>query len=167
MRTLAAAALLLVTAASAESPAAPCTGFDWPLTIEQEMMENAPGSATRSGTVFQMWPEGAQRLELIPGGEAAFPVPPEKPPGPLTASGYMSFTAPETPGVFQVSLSGKAWIDIIQNGKPVASLAHTMDASCPSIRKSVRFDLVAAPVTLQISGSDATSIVFTIMPAAD
>lgn len=161
-----AAALLLLGAAHAQAPA-PCTGFDWPLTMELAMMENAPGSSTRSGTVFQIWPEGAERLELIAGGETGFPVPPEKAPAPRTASGYMTIPAPEKPGVYQVSLSAKAWIDVIQNGKAVPSVAHTSDASCTTIRKSVRFDLVAAPVTLQISGSDATSIVFTILPAAD
>lgn len=56
---------------------------------------------------------------------------------------------------------------MIQNGKTVPSGAHTSDAACPVLHKSVRFDLIAAPVTLQISGGDATSIVITIMPAAD
>jgi hypothetical protein len=131
------------------------------------MMEYAPGSAMESGRKMLMWPEGAQRLELVAGGEGAFPLPPGKAPAPQTASGFISFAAPEAPGTYQVSLSGKAWIDVIQDGKIVPSTAHTMDPSCPSIHKSVRFDLAAAPVTLQISGADATSVVFTIMPAAD
>jgi hypothetical protein len=160
------AVLLLVATAQAEN-VAPCMAFDWPMTRELEMMEYAPGSAMESGRKMLIWPEGAQRLELVPGGEASLPVPPGKAPGPQTASGYMSFAAPEVAGTYQVSLSGKAWIDVVQDGKIVPSKAHTMDPSCPSIHKSVRFDLAVAPVTLQISGADATSIVFTIMPAAD
>lgn len=160
-------AILLSGAALAESPAAPCAGFKWPMAREVAAVEAAPGSETASGTVMTAWPEGALRLALTAGGDAAFPIPPERAPKAETASGYVTLPAPEKPGTYQVSLGTKAWIDVVQDGKSVKSGDHSSDANCPAIRKSVRFDLVAAPVTLQISGSDATSIVLTIMPAAD
>lgn len=159
-------AVLLAAVAQAES-AAPCSGFAWPMARELAMVEAAPGASIPSGTSMQMWPEGAQRLELRPGGEAAFPVPPGKAPRAQTASGHVSMPAPPSARTYQISLSAKAWIDVVQDGRLVESGAHTSDANCPAIRKSVRFDLAAAPVTLQISGSDATSIVITLLPAAD
>ena len=159
-------AFLLAAAAHAESPA-PCTGFTWPMARELAMMDSAPGAAMPSGTKMQTWPEGAERLELTPGGEAAFLIPPGKAPKALTTSGFFSMPAPAAAGTYQISLSDGGWIDVIQDGRLVESGAHTSDHDCPAIRKSVRFDLAAAPVTLQISGSDATSIVITILPAAD
>ncbi len=114
-----------------------------------------------------LWPDGAIRLGLAVGAEAAFPVPPERAPKAETASGFVTLPAPAAAGAYHVSLSAKAWIDVVQDGKFVKSGAHTSDATCAQARKSVRFDLAAAPVTLQISASDATSIVITIMPAAD
>ncbi len=160
-----AAALLLIGTAQAET-VAPCTGFQWPMAREVAAMEAAPGSDTASGTTLGAWPEGAIRVALVPGAEASFPVPPERAPKPETASGTITLPA-ATAGKYQVSLSTKAWIDVVQDGKALKSGDHTSDATCTTVRKSVRFDLIAAPVTLQISGADATSIVITIMPASD
>lgn len=162
-------ALLLAAsaAASAAETPAPCTGFAWPMTAEIAAAGAAPGAAAPPGTTLGAWPEGAITLALAPGGEKAFPLAPERAPKDGAASGYIALPAPPAPGVYQVSLGGKAWIDAVQDGKALKSGAHASDASCTLIRKSVRFDLVAAPVTLQISGSDATSIVVTIMPASD
>ena len=161
-----AVALLLASSAHAEA-AAPCTGFTWPVAREVAAAEAAPAEPIASGTTLSSWPQGAVRLALTPGGEVTFPLPPERAPKPNTAAGFIVLPAPAAPGAYQVSLGGKAWIDVIQNGKTLPSGAHTSDAACPVLHKSVRFDLIAAPVTLQISGGDATSIVITIMPAAD
>ncbi|MFT3810586.1 MAG: hypothetical protein QM698_11765 [Micropepsaceae bacterium] len=160
-----AAALLLIGAAHAETTA-PCTGFQWPMAREIAAAESAPADATASGATLEAWPDGAIRLSLST-AEVVFPVRPERDPKPGTGSGTITLPAPSAPGTWQVSLSGKAWVDVVQDGKALKSGAHTSDKTCGVLHKSVRFDLVAAPVTLQISGADATSIVITIMPASD
>lgn len=165
MKYLAIAVLLAATAQAETAP--PCTGFKWPMAREVAAAAAAGDNLTPSGTKTQAWPDGAVRLALAPGSEAAFPVPPQRAPKPDTTAGYLVLHAPASPGVYQVSLSGKAWIDVVQDGKTLPSGAHTSDSACPVLHKSVRFEISAAPVILQISGSDATSIVLTIMPAAD
>lgn len=159
-------ALLLSGAASAESPAQSCTDFAWPMTREMAAFGTPPAGLTASGAALNEWPVRAVTLSLRPGGETAFPLPPERAPKDGTQAGAVTLPAPAA-GLYQVTLSGKAWIDIVQNGAPVKSGAHTSDPDCPLMRKSVRFDLVAAPVTLQISGSDATTVTFTILPATE
>jgi hypothetical protein len=159
-------ALALFGTAHAETHAEPCSVFEWPMGRELAAFKDAPAGEKSSGTELGTWPEGAIRLSLST-GEVVFPVKPERDPKPGTASGTITLPAPRTAGTYQVTLGGKAWIDVIQNGRALKSGAHTMDATCTIMRKSVRFDLVAAPVTLQISSSDATSIVLTIMSASD
>ncbi len=160
-------ALLLTGAAWAESPAAPCEGFAWPMAREKAAFEAAAPGAIPSGTTLGAWPEAAETLALAPHGEADFPLAPGRAPKHGANGGYIVLPAPAAPGAYQVTLSGKAWIDVVQNGAHVTAGDHSSDHACPLMRKSVRFDLVAAPVTLQISGSDATTLTFTILPVAD
>jgi hypothetical protein len=55
-------------------------------------------------------------------------------------------------GIYQITLSDDAWIDVIQNGRYARSVGSTGRSDCPGVRKSVRLDLDASPVVLQVSG---------------
>ena len=72
--------------------------------------------------------------------------------------------APERPGAYQVTLSGEGWIDLVQNSAALDSTDHSGAKNCPGLRKSVRFKVGAAPVTLQISGSPTNSIKIATRP---
>jgi hypothetical protein len=68
-------------------------------------------------------------------------------------------------GSYQVTASAEAWIDVIQDGKSLASTAHSGRPHCPDVRKSVRFDLQTGAVTIQVSGVDSKLIKLAILPA--
>lgn len=72
--------------------------------------------------------------------------------------GAFRLPAPDAAGVFQVSLSGEAWIDVVQNGARLKSSAFTGKRGCDGLRKSVRFELTTAPALIRISGASATSL---------
>lgn len=57
-----------------------------------------------------------------------------------------------------------AWIDVIQNGRYARSVGSTGRGDCAGVRKSVRLDLDASPVVLQVSGVAADAITVTIDP---
>ena len=61
-----------------------------------------------------------------------------------------------------VTLSDDAWIDVIQNGRYARSIGSTARGDCPCVRKSVRLDLDASPVVLQLSGVAPDTIAVTI-----
>ena len=63
-----------------------------------------------------------------------------------------------------MTLSGEGWIDLAQNGTALDSTDHTGAKNCPGLRKSVRFDVGAAPLALQISGAPADTIKVAIRP---
>lgn len=157
----------LVALAPASAAAAPCEGFAWPMAREKAAFEAASAEVNPAGTTLGAWPAAAETLSLGPGGETDFPMAPERAPKEGTQSGFIVLPAPPAAGLYQVTLNAKAWIDVVQDGKAVKSGEHSSDRDCPIMRKSVRFDLAAAPVTLQFSGADATSVTFTILPAAE
>jgi hypothetical protein len=68
------------------------------------------------------------------------------------------------PGIYQITLSDDAWIDVIQNGRYARSVGSTGRSDCPGVRKSVRLDLDASPVVLQVSGVTPETIAITIGP---
>jgi hypothetical protein len=55
-------------------------------------------------------------------------------------------------------LSAEGWIDVAQAGQAVKSTAFSGAMGCEGIRKSVKFDLAAAPFTVELSGVKADSI---------
>jgi hypothetical protein len=70
----------------------------------------------------------------------------------------------DKPGIYQVTLSEDAWIDIVQDNRYARSVGSTGRGDCPGLRKSVRLDLDAAPFVLQISGVVADKVVVAIGP---
>jgi hypothetical protein len=51
---------------------------------------------------------------------------------------------------------------VIQNGRYARSVGSTGRSDCPGVRKSVRLDLDAGPVVLQVSGVAPDTIAVTI-----
>ena len=72
------------------------------------------------------------------------------------------FPALDKPGIYQVTLSEEAWIDVVQDNRYARSVSSTGRGDCPGLRKSVRLDLAAAPFVLQISGVASESVVVAI-----
>lgn len=169
----AALALLLAcagTGALAQEPApgagpAPCAGFDWSILREQAWFE-APGlPSVASGATLPPEMPGAL-LALKPMAEAELPFPPSREPKPGTYGGLLRVPAPVTPGLYQVTLSDGAWIDVSQDGRTARpAAAHTMRPGCPTVRKSVRFQLGAAPILIAVSGAKSETIRIAVAPA--
>jgi hypothetical protein len=69
------------------------------------------------------------------------------------ANGGTLAIAVAKPGTYRVALGGSAWVDLVQDGKPVASKAHGHGPRCSGIRKIVDFALEPGNYTIQLSGS--------------
>jgi hypothetical protein len=145
-----------------------CDAFDWPLATELAWMVAAdPLDAVSGGTVASL-PEKAIALSLQPEAQTKLAVPASGKPKSVPDrpfAGTVTVASLAKGGVYQVTLSGPGWIDVIQDGQVAGSVSHTGKADCPSIRKSVRFELKPGPVTLQVTSVPAESIRITIRPA--
>jgi hypothetical protein len=150
----------LLSPASAEDG---CDKFAWPLARERTLLAAADKPAVKAGETLVAIPNGAFVVNLQSGTEAAFAKPPErKPRAERWFGGAIRFSGLEKPGIYQVTLSEEAWIDVVQDDRYARSVGSTGRSDCPGLRKSVRLDLSASPFVLQISGVTSELIVVAI-----
>lgn len=98
-------------------------------------------------------------VALVPFADAKFPVPPERTPkSPGSFAGFIQVPAPSQAGTYKVTLSAAAWVDVVQSGQLVKSDGFSGATGCEGIRKSAKFNLAAAPFTVQLSAVDANAI---------
>jgi hypothetical protein len=142
-----------------------CDKFAWPVQAEQRLLQSVEKVAAQSGKSFDRMPEHPVELNLVRLDEARFEKPPERTPkNPDSFAGALKIAAAVS-GVVEVSLSGNAWVDAIQDGRYLRPIAHTGASNCPGIRKIVKFELQPGPVTFQFSGIEARSLALLIAPA--
>ena len=130
-----------------------CTNFKWPVAREQALFAAAP--AAQPGASLAIG--AAADLKLVPVDTVSFAVPPEHAPALGTFGATANVTVPPE-GELQISLSGEAWIDVIQDGRAVKSAAFSGVKTCPGIRKSVRFKLAGGAAIIQVSGAKAAEL---------
>ena len=153
-----------VSAASAED-AGGCAKFKWSIARERAAFAAADLPSLAPGQTLPALP-GAALLKLSPQSGVTFVRPPGKPPKASPAFAAVLPTIPvATAGTYQVTLSDEAWVDVVQNGREIRSSGFSGQPDCPGVRKSVRFSLGAAPITLQISGAARDDIKVEIAPA--
>lgn len=149
---------------AATDPSA-CTAFDWSLMREQAWFAAPSLPRLESGATLSPEMPGAV-LALKPMAEADLPFPPSREAQPGTFGGTLRVPPIVTPGLYQVTLSDAAWIDVSQDGTttrpPVAS---TMRPGCEGLSKSVRFQFGTTPITIVVSGAKSGSIRIAVAPA--
>jgi hypothetical protein len=142
-----------------------CEKFAWSLARERAAFVAPDKTMFAAGETLASLPAGALVIRLQPGAQASFEMPPErKPRTEQWHGGMVRLPALAKPGIYQITLSDDAWIDVIQNGRYARAVGSTGRSDCPGVRKSVRLDLDASPVVLQVSGVVGDTIAVTIGP---
>jgi hypothetical protein len=145
-----------------------CSGFNWPLDTELAWMAASDDVPLQSGAEMPTPPAKAIALTLQPAKSVTMPVTPgikKQAVGADTFSGWLTLSGVEKPGLYQITLSSGAWVDVAQNGALVRSSAFTGQKDCKAIHKSVRFEIGAGPVTVQISGAPEQKVRLAIRAA--
>lgn len=89
-------------------------------------------------------------VALVPAEAMTLAAPLGKPVAPGDRGGLLGFHIPLT-GTYRVALGGKAWIDVVQQGRPLPSAAHAHGEPCSGVVKQVDFTLVPGDYVLQLS----------------
>jgi hypothetical protein len=143
---------------------ATCTGFSWPMDRETKLFSQS-AETVGSGTTLSSVPTSALRLALVQQANAAYPLPPDREPESADAKGgWFVLPAPASPGLYQVTLSTKGWIDAVQAGKKLDNAGFASDGACKAMHKSIRFDMAAEPITIQISDVTESEVIVTVLP---
>ena len=85
-------------------------------------------------------------LTLVTPAEAKLPTPPERAPKDGTFAGFASFKTAPKAGVYTISLSAGAWVDVVQDGHFLKPKAFSGATDCDGIRKTMKYELSASPV---------------------
>ncbi len=158
---LALIALLLAAPAFAQEPVG-CDKFKWPLDRERTMLAN-PTVVASGSDVLQ--PLAAMLVTLVPFADAHLPMAPERAPkSPDSHAGFVRVSALPKPGTYRVTLSEAAWIDVIQDGAALKAAAHSGATGCDGVRKSVKFELAAGPMIIELSGTTAHAVALVLTP---
>jgi hypothetical protein len=165
MRKLLLAVLLLAAAPvwAAEEPSG-CDKFKWPVDHERAVLTAPDRVRLNSGSDVAAMPSTGITLSLVPPGEVKLPSPPERALKDGTMAGFASFKAAPKAGIYTISLSTGAWVDVVQDGHFVKPKAFSGATDCDGIRKTMKYELSASPFVLQISGSRENSVSITILP---
>ena len=136
-----------------------CDKFKWPLDKERATLNGTDLPKVASGD-HVTWPiPWATIVALAPFADAKLPTPPERAPkSPTSFAGFVQMAAPPRAGTYKITLSSEGWIDVVQDGHALKSTAFSGATGCEGVRKSVKFDLTAQPLTLELSGVPADSI---------
>ncbi|MGJ4949311.1 hypothetical protein [Bradyrhizobium sp. HKCCYLS20291] len=166
--SLGASALLLTLCATTATLAAEpsgCDKFKWDIARERAALTATNTPKLDSGADIAALPASSLSLSLRPAADAKLPTPPERAPKDGTFAGFARITTAPKVGIYTVSLSAAAWIDVVQDGKILKPIAFSGATDCDGIRKTVKYELGAQPVLLQISGAPEAVISVAILPA--
>jgi hypothetical protein len=161
-----AAAMFATPSAWAQEPVG-CDKFKWDVTRERAALAQTDLPKLASGSELTGTLPQAFVLDLKAPADANLPSPPERAPKPDTFAGFTTVKTVPANGLYSVTLSAGAWIDVLQNGAFLKPKAFSGVTGCDGIRKTVKFDLVAGPAIIQVSSVPASTIKIAVMPVTE
>ena len=161
---LAALSLGATSALAAEEPSG-CDKFKWPIDRERAALTAPDHARLASGSEQAAVPSSAVTLALVAPADAKLPSRPERAPKDGTFAGFASFKTAPKAGIYTISLSAGAWVDVVQDGHSLKPVAFSGATDCDGIRKTMKYELSAKPFVLQVSGAKENSVSIAILPS--
>jgi hypothetical protein len=161
---IAASLLAAAPAWAAEEPSG-CDKFKWNIDHERAALTAPDRVKLSSGSAMAGLPSTGMTLALTTPADAKLPTPPERTPKDGTFAGFTRLTAAPKAGIYTISLSAGAWIDVVQDGHFLKPKAFSGATDCDGIRKTMKYEVSASPFVLQVSGARENSLSIAILPS--
>ena len=167
MRGLSVGVLLLLSIAQASAAEEPsgCDKFKWNIDHERAALTAADRAKLTSGGELATLPASGVILSLVAPADAKLPTPPERAPKDGTFAGFISVKTAPKAGIYTISLSAGAWVDVVQDGHFLKPKAFSGATDCDGIRKIMKYELSASPFVLQVSGTKESAISIAVLPS--
>ena len=153
-----------VPASAAEEPSG-CDKFKWGIERERAALTAPDRVKLASGGELAALPPTGMTLGLRAPAEAKLPSPPERAPKEGTFAGFATFTSPPKAGTYTVSLSAGGWVDLVQDGHVLKPKAFSGATDCDGIRKTMKYEISARPLVLEVSGTKEDTVSIAILPS--
>jgi hypothetical protein len=151
-------------ATAAEEPSG-CDKFKWNIDHARAVLTAPDRVKLASGSELATLPATGVTLSLVAPADANLPTPPERAPKEGTFAGFTKLSAAPKAGIYTISLSTGAWVDLVQDGHFLKPTASSGARDCDGIRKTVKYEISASPFVLQVSGAGENSISIAILPS--
>jgi hypothetical protein len=147
----------------------PCDGFTWKVSHERALFAMQPvivTAAKTAGPTPTLEVDKLYEISLTPQNQVSFVLAPDKKALADGAfAGLVTLNVP-TAGKYRVSISDAFWIDVIADGKFVATDDFTGAHECRAPRKIVQYALPAGnDLVLQFSNANSASLRVTVTAA--
>lgn len=139
-----------------------CDRFAWSVAHERRLFAATDKPLAASGAMLTALKNDAVVLTLQSDDKVSFALPPERRAKSPGYGAVIVLPRLDRDGIYQVTLSDDAWIDVVQDGRYARSVGSSGRRDCAGVRKSVRLELQAGPFTLQISGSATERVALAI-----
>jgi len=157
--------LLGTTAAWAAEEPSGCDKFKWSIDREKAALTAPDRIKLVSGGELTALPSTGVTLALRPPADANLPSPPERAPKEGTFAGFANIKAAPKAGLYTVSVSAGGWVDLVQDGHFLKPKGFSDATDCDGIRKTMKYEISAKPLLLQVSGTKEDSISIAILPS--
>jgi hypothetical protein len=157
--------LLGTTAARAAEEPSGCDKFKWSIDREKAALTAPDRIKLVSGGELTALPSTGVTLALRTPADANLPSPPERAPKEGTFAGFANIKAAPKAGLYTVSLSAGGWVDLVQDGHFLKPKGFSDATDCDGIRKTMKYEISAKPLLLQVSGTKEDSISIAILPS--
>jgi hypothetical protein len=163
VRWLAAIALVVAPGLAQAQEGSGCNAFKWPLDRERAALVRTDKASLPNGGAVPY--DAAITLQLQPFSSAGLPKAPERAPkSPSAFAGHFTLAAPAKAGAYRITISSGGWVDVLDGGAYLHPIAFTGARDCEGARKSMKFDLPARPLALQVSGVSGDQISVVVSP---
>jgi len=163
VRWLAAIALVVAPGLAQAQEGSGCNAFKWPLDRERAALVRTDKASLPNGGAVPY--DAAITLQLQPFSSAGLPKAPERAPkSPSAFAGHFTLAAPAKAGAYRITISSGGWVDVLDGGGYLHPIAFTGAKDCEGARKSMKFDLPARPLALQVSGVSGDQISVVVSP---
>src|ERR1700726_1626944 len=149
---------------AAEEPSG-CDKFKWNIEHERAALTASDRIKLVSGGELNVLPSTGMIISLRAPAEAKLPSPPERAPKEGTFAGFTSIKGAPKAGIYTISLSAGGWVDIVQDGHFLKPKTFSGATDCDGIRKTMKYELSASPLVLQVSGTKEDSVSIAILPS--
>jgi hypothetical protein len=139
-----------------------CDKFKWPIDRERAALTAPDRPKLASGAEITA---PAITLSLLAPAAANLPTPPERAPKDGTFAGFAALKTSPKAGIYTISLSSGAWVDVVQDGHILKPRAFSGATDCDGIRKTMKYELAASPFVIQISGAPENAISLAVLPS--